>query len=531
MKGQGFLYKIATEPGEFQQIHRLNYRTFVEEIPQHPLNPEKILVDKFHAENTYCIGLVGDRVVGMVAVRGKRPFSLDAKVANLDDFLPVGESVVEVRLLAVEPEFRRGRLLAGLFRFMAEACIRRGYSLGVASGTLRQARLYSRMGFVPFGQPVGTAEASYQPMYITLASALKVFERLGEPLAAAARPISFLPGPVEVSQGVREAFCRPALSHRTDRFLAIVADTKELLGQLTGASSVALLLGSGTLGNDAVAAQLKLLGGRGLVLSNGEFGGRLIDHAERFGLPFAAMVMPWGTPYDFDKIEGFLAGHRDISWLWSTHCETSTGILNDLEALKKICRRSGVRLCMDCTSSLGTVPVDLRGVYLATSVSGKGLASFPGLALVFHNHVIGPDSRVPRYLDLGYYHAQRGVPFTHSSNLVQAVNMALRRGDWQDHFAEVQRLNTLLRAELEKVGLQLFAAQDVSSPAVLCIILPDEVSSLEIGGRLEERGLLLSFRSGYLVERNLIQICLMGDICEGQCRSLLAVFLDLLAAF
>ncbi len=330
---------------------------------------------------------------------------------------------------------------------------------------------------------------------------------------------------------MREAFCSPALSHRTDRFLAIVADTKELLGQLTGASSVALLLGSGTLGNDAVATQLKVLGGRGLVLSNGEFGDRLMNHAERFGLPFVAMVMPWGTPYDLDKIEGFLAGHKDISWLWSTHCETSTGILNDLQALKKICKRSGVRLCMDCTSSLGTVPVDLRGVYLATSVSGKGLASFPGLALVFHNHVIGSDSRVPRYLDLGYYHEQRGVPFTHSSNLVQAVNMALRRGDWQDHFAEVQRLNTLLRTELEKAGMKLFAGQAVSSPAVLCIILPDEVSSLAIGGRLEERGLLLSFRSGYLVERNLIQICLMGDICEGQCRSLLAVLLDLLAAF
>lgn len=528
MKEHECIYKIATEAWEFQQIHRLNYRTFVEEIPQHPSNPEKVLVDKFHAENTYFIGLVGDRLAAMVAVRAKRPFSLDAKVANLDAFLPVGESVIEVRLLAVEPEFRRGRMLAGLFRFMAEECIGLGYSLGVASGTLRQTRLYSRMGFVPFAEPVGTAEARYQPMYITLASMLKVFERLREPLPAAARPISFLPGPVEVGSRVREAFCAPAFSHRTERCLASVADTKRLLCQLTGANSVELLLGSGTLGNDAVAAQLKVLGGRGLVLSNGEFGARLIDHAERFGLPFAGMVMPWGIAYDLDKVAGFLAGHKDISWLWTTHCETSTGILNDLESLKNICQKSGVRLCLDCTSSLGTVPVDLRGVYLASSVSGKGLASFPGIAPVFYNHSITADSRLPRYLDLGYYHEQRGVPFTHSSNLIQAMNMALRRSDWEGHFAEIQRLNSVLRTELAKAGIQFFAGQDVSSPAVLSILLPEEVSSLELGAELEKRGFLLSFRSGYLVERNLLQICLMGDISERQCRSLLEAFFDLI---
>ncbi|HRE06968.1 MAG TPA: hypothetical protein PKX00_15250 [Opitutaceae bacterium] len=30
-------FKLATEAWEFEAIHRLNYRTFVEEIPQHPI--------------------------------------------------------------------------------------------------------------------------------------------------------------------------------------------------------------------------------------------------------------------------------------------------------------------------------------------------------------------------------------------------------------------------------------------------------------------------------------------------------------
>ena len=35
----------------------------------------------------------------MVAGRGKRPFSLDQKVDNLDQYLPAGRRALEVRLL------------------------------------------------------------------------------------------------------------------------------------------------------------------------------------------------------------------------------------------------------------------------------------------------------------------------------------------------------------------------------------------------------------------------------------------------
>src|SRR5688500_17853459 len=101
-------FKIATEALEFEAIHRLNYKTFVEEIPQHARNPEQKLVDKFHAENTYAICLHADGLAGMVTGRGARPFSLDHKVPNLDSFLPAGHRVLEVRLLSVEKEYRNG---------------------------------------------------------------------------------------------------------------------------------------------------------------------------------------------------------------------------------------------------------------------------------------------------------------------------------------------------------------------------------------------------------------------------------------
>src|SRR5207244_3736510 len=88
-------FKIATDRWELEQIHELNYRTFVEEIPQHRGNPDRALIDRFHGDNTYFVGKRGARVVGMIAVRSRRPFSLDEKLPDLDRYLPAGWTFCE----------------------------------------------------------------------------------------------------------------------------------------------------------------------------------------------------------------------------------------------------------------------------------------------------------------------------------------------------------------------------------------------------------------------------------------------------
>src|SRR4051812_38902938 len=84
---EALTFKIASEPAEFEQIHRLNYKTFVEEIPQHPSNERGVLVDRFHDETTYAVCKRGGEVIGMMALRCQRPFSLDQKLGNLDQYL------------------------------------------------------------------------------------------------------------------------------------------------------------------------------------------------------------------------------------------------------------------------------------------------------------------------------------------------------------------------------------------------------------------------------------------------------------
>jgi len=161
-------YKIATEPWEFEAIHRLNYNTFVNEIPQHAKNEKGILVDKFHNENTYCIVLLGERLVGMVCMRGNRPFSLDNRIANLDSYLPAKRKICEFRLLAVEKGFRNTKTTGKLFSLLAKQALALAYDCAIISGTTRQLKLYRHLGFVPFGPLVGSGDALFQPMFLTL---------------------------------------------------------------------------------------------------------------------------------------------------------------------------------------------------------------------------------------------------------------------------------------------------------------------------------------------------------------------------
>jgi hypothetical protein len=151
--------KIATEESELEQLFALNHRTFAEEIPRYAPSPERRLIDRFHNQNTYVIALRGDRVAGMIAIRDRRPFSIEDRLPDLDSYLPPGRSMCELR---------RGRLLPLLLASVWQHCRARGYDLAVISGITRQQKLYEHLGFEPFGPLIGTPDAQFQPMMLTL---------------------------------------------------------------------------------------------------------------------------------------------------------------------------------------------------------------------------------------------------------------------------------------------------------------------------------------------------------------------------
>ena len=171
-------FEVVTDPDDLEQVYRLNYATFVDEIPQHEPNPEGRLVDPL-LQRSSCYACKDDgELVGMVVVNGTRPFSLDKKLDDLDRYLPEGSRPCEIRLLAVKPDRRQGRIFIGLMRCVLEYCDDHAYDIAVCSAAASQARMYRHAGCQAFGPQLGTAEAPFRGMYINRAMLSPVTRRL-----------------------------------------------------------------------------------------------------------------------------------------------------------------------------------------------------------------------------------------------------------------------------------------------------------------------------------------------------------------
>ena len=124
------------------------------------------------------------------------------------------------------------------------------------------------------------------------------------------RHVNLMPGPVTVSPLVKQAFSTGPMSHRSSKFMDCMIETKKRLCKLVGTKNVQIMMGSGTLANDAIAAQLSLENAYGLILSNGEFGERLVDHASRIGLQFDVLQETWGNPINNSSVNTYLQTNK-----------------------------------------------------------------------------------------------------------------------------------------------------------------------------------------------------------------------------
>lgn len=520
-----FIYKIAETPLEFEQIHELNYRTFVEEIPQHEGNVSQRLVDKFHDENTYLICKKDNRVVGMIAIRSNRPFSLDGKIGEVEQHLPVEvENPVEIRLLAIEKRYRNSRAFLGLAQALIRYCLKVGYDAALISGTTREQKLYGQLGFLPFAYLTGTEEAAFQPMYLTK----KTFDE-GIAGRIAKPPINFLPGPATISEEVKKAMVAEPFSHRSPEFQSLLKSVQRKLTTLTGANDVQLLHGTGTFANDVIAGQLSLMEGKGLILVNGEFSARLTDHAKRFNMVFETIEVEWGSSFEVNQLTRTLEKGA-YSWLWTVHCETSTGILNDLDLLKELCANHDIKLAIDAVSALGTAPLNLTGVAYASGVSGKGFLSYTGVSFVFHDERVKQSERLPRYLDLGAYVECGGIPYTQSSNLVSALDKALERYENSDEvFMTIAKRAQKVRLAVIEAGLNILAPKENASPAIITITMNKEGSAMQLGDTLYLNGFNVHYESAYLRKRNWLQIACVNDVNDKELDAMLRLLRSLVS--
>ena len=539
MYQDGYVFKRAVTTEEIEQIHRLNYRTFVTEIPQHHDTGEGRLVDKFHAKNTYFIAVRRDQVVGMISIHDQPPFSIADRLPDPSILTHPDSRPIEVRLLAVAPEQRKTTVMMGLVSQFYEYARAQGYTHAYLSGVVARVPLYQQFGFEPLGPAVRSGEASFVPMGVTISRLVSVneprhsrwrkrMERRGSPRREA---VCLLPGPVSIPPAVHAAFHRPPIYHRGPEFTELYENVRNTLARMVNGRDVAILNGSGTAANEVVAAMLAAgpQSGNGVMLVNGEFGSRLARQAARFGLQPRVLTWAWGQPWDLDQIEAVLSQEPAGSWIWGVHQESSTGVLNDLSGLVALARRRGIRVCVDCISSLGAVPLDLSAVYLATAASGKSVGAFAGAAIVFADarHFANLDtSRVPSYLDLPAALACTGTRYTFPSPTLLALDAAL--GNYAspekararyEHYAA---LGGYVRGQLRHLGLEPLAAESCAAPVVTTFAPPEGESSEAFVARCHFWGYELGGQSGYLAVRRLVQIATMGAVTRELCAPLFA---------
>ena len=470
-----YFFKQAESKLEFEEVHRLNHRTFAEEIPQHEPTGTGILVDKFHHKNVYLIVKRDERVVGMVSTHDQPPFSVadrlpDPKILYKDNIRPL-----EVRLLAIEPSERNNTMFFGLIWTLYAYAQRNGYTHLFISGVEQRVELYKRLGFVPLGPAVGCGEASFVPMMQIvgqlpekLEQMKKMWETRLEKVVpkTPTEPVCLLPGPVTLSREVREAFSQPPIYHRGPEFIDRFVKVRNLLGDMVSGRDVAILNGSGTLANETIAATLAAGSqggnqGKGVLLCNGEFGERIASQATRFGLNAQMLSWPWGEPWDLDEIDQALAQEPAGSWVWGVHQESSTGVLNDLPGLVRVASARNIRVCVDCISSLGAVPLDLSEVYLASGATGKSLGSYAGASLIFADREALSTldrKKVPSYFDLVAALNSEGPCYTFpSSALARRIETALEVYDTEEKAKATYALprlgRTKVRQELQRLGL------------------------------------------------------------------------------
>ncbi|MCR1761001.1 2-aminoethylphosphonate--pyruvate transaminase, partial [Pseudomonas aeruginosa] len=200
-------------------------------------------------------------------------------------------------------------------------------------------------------------------------------------------PILLTPGPLTTSYRTRRAMMVDWGSWDSD-FNELTASVCQRLLKIVGGEgshTCVPLQGSGTFAVEAAIGTLVPRDGKVLVLINGAYGKRLAKICEVLQRPFSTFETEENVPTTAADVERLLAADPAISHVALIHCETSTGILNPLEAIAKVVERHGKRLIVDAMSSFGAIGIDARKVPFDALIaaSGKCLEGVPGMGFVF----------------------------------------------------------------------------------------------------------------------------------------------------
>ena len=303
-------------------------------------------------------------------------------------------------------------------------------------------------------------------------------------------------GPTPLPPAVSQVMAEPILYHRAPAFLEIYERVLARLPSVFGTENDVLCFastGSGAL--ESAVANLVRPGEPVLVASCGKFGERWAELCEAFGGELEHLTFPWGEKVDPDRVDAALAAMDEKPRaVFTTQSETSTGVVNDIEALAAVARSHGAVLCVDAVSGLGAVelPQDEWGVDVVVAGSQKSLMCPPGLGFASVSRralelaAEAPGGRY--YFDWnktaeGQRKSPPDSPFTAAVTLFRGLDVALEQiltEGLENVFARHAVLARATRAGIEGLRLERFGPDDPDANVVTAARLPDDIDGARV---------------------------------------------------
>jgi aspartate aminotransferase-like enzyme len=302
------------------------------------------------------------------------------------------------------------------------------------------------------------------------------------------------PGPTPVPSEVLLAQARPMIHHRTPDFSAMLMECVDGLKYVfQTANDVLILACSGTGAMESSFANLFCAGDTVIVARNGKFGDRMVSLAKVYGLVVVDLTYEWTEVVRPADIAKALEEHPDARGVVVVQSETSTGVLNDVEAIGAIVKDfDDCVFIVDSITGIGAVPCLTDEWHLDVVMTGsqKGLMLPPGLAAV----TVSPKawrayerSTLPKfYFDWMRYKKnldKQTTPFTPAVSLVVGLTEALRlmrEETIEGIISRHSRLAEATRKGCEALGMKLFAPPEGRGSAVTPVWVPEGVDGKKI---------------------------------------------------
>ena len=334
-------------------------------------------------------------------------------------------------------------------------------------------------------------------------------------------------GPTQVRENVRMARSLECTNPDLDTtFFDFYKETCEMLSKAMHTNNKALILGGeGILGLEAACASLTEPGDRVLVIDNGVFGKGFADFVKIYGGEPVSFVSDYHRPVELSELEAFLKEDSNFKYATVVHCDTPSGVLNDVEEISKLLDSYGIMTVADSVAGMFGEPLDLSNskIDILCGGSQKALSCPPGLTMLWVSDrafKAMEDRKTPiaafyaNILLFKDYYENRVFPYTMPVSDINGLRAALENyfemeGTIYDRHA---RIAAATRKALTEGGIPLYLEKGWSN-TVTCIAVPEGITDIEILEGMEiDYNIMISGCFDVLAGK-IVRIGHMGENC------------------